>query len=75
MLHQSHRWVTTMNRGTVSAEFQGKRFDAEWRLEEGTLTVSNSVLGERFAELAGFQPAELARMLLVEMYFEAKTRR
>ena len=64
-----------MNRGTVSAEFQGKRFDAEWRLENRTLTVSNSVLSEKVGDLAGFRPAELARMLLVEMYFEAKTRR
>jgi hypothetical protein len=64
-----------MNRGTVSAEFQGKRFDAEWQLENGSLTVGNSVLGERVVELDGFRPDELARMLLVEMYFEATTRR
>jgi hypothetical protein len=64
-----------MNRGTVSAEFRGKRYDAEWRLENKTLTVSNTLLGEKVGDLAGFRPAELARMLLVEMYFEATTHR
>jgi hypothetical protein len=63
-----------MNRGTVSAEFQGNRYEAEWRFENGTLTVSHPVLGEKSADLARFQPAELARLLLVEMYFEARTK-
>jgi hypothetical protein len=50
-----------MNRGTVSAEFQGKRYEAEWQLENAILTVSHLVLGEKSADLGWFRPAELAR--------------
>ena len=56
----------------VAIEVDGQRFSGHYVVENGQVTVSTAVLGNKSTQVGGSTPEEISRLLLSELVAESK---